>query len=109
MKIKSARLSTALLLSERVLSPADARSYRFVRAGASRTSPGFRLVARGWAIFLEIAARLTRRRQAIFGAFPDHQLGDWHRQISRYQAASETPLCAHRQGLYVSAIPSPRL
>lgn len=88
-------------ISVRVLSPADAESYRFVRLLALHEQPpAFGSLPEDEPNLSEIAARLAQSdERCFFGAFQDHQLIGTVR-ISRYQAANEKHR-AHLGGLYV--------
>ena len=88
-------------ISLRVLSPADAESYRFVRLLALHEQPpAFGSLPEDEPNLSEIAARLAESdERCFFGAFQDHQLIGSVR-ISRAPAANEKHR-AHLGGLYV--------
>lgn len=88
-------------ISVRVLSPADAESYRFVRLLALHEQPpAFGSLPEDEPNLSEIAVRLAQSdERCFFGAFQDNQLIGTVR-ISRYCASNEKHR-AHLGGLYV--------
>lgn len=92
---------SSISISVRVLSPADAESYRFVRLLALHEHPpAFGSLPEDEPNLSEIAEKLAASgERCFFGAFQDHQLIGIVR-ISRYGASNEKHR-AYLGGLYV--------